>query len=157
MLTGEEQWKLLQESERRNGRGKTRKKTLAEQLVEMDGFGKDPDGEQAITEELERDDTRAPLQCDQRSDAEYEVLFGDSYHWISRMQLFRSWIFQVKRSRSWMQEKDLPLFFRFALGRPIMDERMFQSILRHINLQLDDSGGNARQPPWTIERTTIWN
>ena len=146
MLTGEEQWKILQELERRNGRGKRRKKTLPEQLEEMGGFGKDPDSEQAIIEELERDDTRAPLQHSQRSVSEYEVLLGESSFWESRMRLFRSWIFQAKRSGSWIQDKDLPLFFRFALGRPIMGERVFQSILKFMNLELDESTGNARQP-----------
>ena len=146
MLTGKEQWKILQGFESRNGRGKRRKKTLAEQLVEMGGFGKDPGSEQAITEEIERDDTRAPLQYYQRSDSELEILFGETYFWESRRRLFRSWIFQAKRSRSWMQEKDLPLAFRFALGRPIMNERMFQSILRFMDLQLDESRGNARRP-----------
>ena len=146
MLTGEEQWKILQELERRNGREKRREKTLAEQLVEMGGFGKDPDSEQAIMEELERDDTRAPLQCYQRSVSECEALFGKSSFWESRKRLFRSWIFQAKRSRSWIQEKDLPLFFRFALGRPIMNEWVFRSILKAMKLQLDESTGNARQP-----------
>ena len=146
MLTGEEQWKILQELERKNGRRKRRKKTLTEQLEEMGGFGKDPDSEQAIIEELERDDTRALLQHYQKSVSECEVSFGESSFWESRKRLFRSWIFQAKRSRSWIQEKDLPLFFRFALRRPIMDERMFQGILKDMNLQLDESIGNARQP-----------
>ena len=146
MLTGEEQWKGMQELERKSGRGKRRKKTLAEQLEEMGGFGKDPDSEQAIMEEIERDDTRAPLQCHQKSVSQCEVLFGESSFWESRKRLFHSWIFQAKRSRSWIQEKDLPLYFRFALGRPIMDEWIFQGILKVMNLQLDKSKGNARQP-----------
>ena len=145
-MTGEEQWKKPQKLESRHGRGKRRKKTLAEQLEEMGGFGKDPDSEQAIIAELERDDTRAPLQQSQRSAAECEVFFGESSFWESRKRLFRSWIFQAKRPRSWIQEKNLPLFFRFALRRPIMDERTFQGILKEMNLQLDDSRGNARQP-----------
>ena len=145
MSTGEEQGKTLQDLERRNGPENRRKKTLAEQLVEMGGFGEDPDSERAI-EELERYDTRAPLQFYQRSVSECEVLFGESSFWQSRKRLFCSWIFQAKRSRSWIQEKDLPLFFRFALGRPIMDEWHFRGILRAMNLQLDESTGNARQP-----------
>ena len=145
MSTGEEQWKTLQDLERRNGRGKRRKKTLAEQLVEMGGFGEDPDSERAI-EELERYNTKAPLQSNQKSVSECEVLIEDLSFWESRKRLFRSWIFQAKRSRSWIQEKDLPLFFRFALGRPIMDEWHFRCILSAMNLQLDESTGNARQP-----------
>ena len=114
--------------------------------MQMGGFGEDPDSEQAITEELERDDTRPPLQCSRRSVSECEVLFGKSSFWLSRKRLFRSWIFQAKRSHSWIQEKDLPLFFRFALHRPIMDESVFQFVLEAMKLQLDESTGNARQP-----------
>ena len=146
MSTREEHWKILRELERKNGRWKRRKKTLAEQLVEMGGCGEDPDSEQAIVEELARDDTRPPLQCSQSSVSECEVLFGQSSFWESRKRLFRSWQFQAKRHHSWIQEENLPLFFRFALGRPIMDERSFQGILKKMNLQLDQSTGNARQP-----------
>ena len=146
MLTAEEQWKILQDLERRNGRGKRREKTLAEQLKEMGGFGKDPDSEEALWEEINRDDTRAPLQQSQASDSECEPLVGESSFWVSRTRLFRSWIFQAKRPPSWIQEKDLPLFFRFALGRPIMDELSFQYILKALDLRLDESTGRAGLP-----------
>ena len=147
MLTGEEQWKILQKEERRMGRRKRKKKTLTKQLEEMGGFGQDPDREQAIIEELNRSDTRAPLQHSQASISECEVSIGESSFLESTTRLFRSWIFQASRRQSkWIQEKDLPLFFRFALRRPLMDERSFQNILKTMNLQLYKSKGNARQP-----------
>lgn len=137
MLTAEEQWKIIQEEERRKG-GRKKKKTMAEQLEDMGGFGCDPDSEQAITEELERMDTRPPLQSS-------EVSYVESFS-VSRRRLFNSWIFQAKRSKSWIEEKDLPLFFRFALRRPIMDERTFQATLQAMNMQLKIPMGNVRQP-----------
>ena len=128
------------------GRGRREKKTLMEQLEQMGGFGHDPDSEQAIIEELECRDVRAPLQHSQVSFSECEVLFGESSFWESRKRLFHSWSFQANRPSSWIQEKDLPLFFRFALRRPIMDERSFRFILQAMNLQLETSTGDARQP-----------
>ena len=128
------------------GRGRRKKKTLMEQLEEMGGFGHDPDSEQAIIEELECRDARAPLQHSQVSISECEVLFGGSSFWESRKRLFHSWSFQANRPSSWIQEKDLPLFFRFALRRPIMDERSFRLILQVMDLQLETSTGDARQP-----------
>ena len=146
MLTGKEQWKILQKEDKRMGREKRRKKTLTEQLQEMGGFGHDPNGERAIIAELECWETRAPLQHCHVSLSEYEESFGESYFWRSRKRLFHSWIFQASRPNSWIQKKDLPLFFRFALCRPILDEWTFQSILQMMGLQLDTSRGNARQP-----------
>ena len=137
---------ILQKEEKRIGRRRRKKKTLMEQLEEMGGFGDDPDSEQAIIEELECRDTRAPLQHSQDSISECEVSFGESSFWETRKRLFHSWSFQANRPSSWIQEKDLPLLFRFALRRPIMDERNFQFILQAMDLQLETSTGDARQP-----------
>lgn len=146
MQSAEEQWKILQKEEKRTGRGERRKKTLTEQLQEMGGFSPDPNSELAIIEELERRDTRAPLQHPHVSVSECEETFGNSSFWTSRNRLFHSWIFQASRPSSWIQKKDLPLFFRFALHRPIMDEWAFQTLLLSMHLQLDESKGNVRQP-----------
>ncbi|KAF6238344.1 hypothetical protein HO173_003624 [Letharia columbiana] len=146
MLTAEEQWKIIQEEERRTGGGRRKKKSLMEQLEDMGGFGDDPDGEEAIREDLERTDTRHPLQNSQGSISECEVSFGESSFWESRKRLFNSWIFQANRPRSWIKRKDLPVFFRFALRRPIMDERSFQATLQAMNLQLETPMGDVRQP-----------
>ena len=143
MLTAQEQWKIIQEKERRTGRVGRKKKTLTEQLKDMGGFGfyLDPDSEEALREDLERTGTRHPLQYSKASIAEC----GRSF-WNSRKWLFQSWIVESRRPNSWIEEKDLPLFFRFALHRPIMAELTFQLILRAMNLQLDISMGDVRQP-----------
>lgn len=146
MLSAEQQWKVLQKEEKRTGRGKRRKKTLTEQIQEMGGFSHDPDSELAIKEELERRDTRGPLQHPRVSISECEETFGNSSFGTSRKRFFHSWIFQASRPSGWIQTKDLPSFFRFALHRPIMDERAFQALLQTLNLQLDPSKGNVRQP-----------
>ena len=147
MLTGEEQWKILLEEKSRTGQGeRKKKKNLMEQLQDMGGFGHDPDSEQAITKELERRDTRAPLLHSQASISECEVSFGESSFWESRKRLFNSWLFRATRMTSWIQEKDLPLFFRFALRRPIMDAWSFQAILQSMDLRLETSTGDTRQP-----------
>ena len=148
MLTAEEQGKILEDEDKRLGRDwkKKRRKTIMEQLESMGGFGKDPDGEQAIREELNRTDTRPPLQYPQDSDPECEVSFGESYFWESRKRLFHGWLFQARRPSPWMEEKDLPLFYRFALHRPIMDEQTFRTIMQDMNLRLETCTGNARQP-----------
>ncbi len=142
MLTAEEQWKIIQEEERRTGREGRKKKTLTEQLKDMGGFGLDldPDSEQALREDLKRTGTRHPLQYSKES------ISGGSHFWISRKRLFESWIFSSRRPSCWIEEKDLPLFFRFALRRPIMDELTFQVTLRAMNLQLEISMGDVRQP-----------
>ena len=146
MSTAEEQWKIIQQEERRTGRGRRKKKTLTEQLREIGGFGHDPDSEQAIREDLERMDTRPSLQYSQESVSEREVSFGESSFWKSKKRLFYSWVFRANRSNSWIEEKDLPLFFRFALRRPIMDERTFQATLHAMDLHFDISMGDVRQP-----------
>lgn len=146
MLTAEEQWKIIQEKERRTGRRSRKKKTLTEQLEDMGGFSHDPDSEQALREDIERTDTRHPLQYSKESISECEVSFGESSFWESRKRLFKAWNFQATRLSSWIEQKDLPLFFRFALRRPIMDERSFQATLQAMNLQLDISMGDVRLP-----------
>ena len=146
MLTAEEQGKIIQDDDKRLGRDWKKMKTITEQLEGMGGFGQDPDSEQAIMEELNRTDRRAPLQYSQGSVSEYDVLFGQSYFCESRARLFHAWLFQARRRSSWMKEKDLPLFYRFALHRPIMDERSFRKIMRVLNVQLETSRGNARRP-----------
>lgn len=146
MLTAEEQWRIIQEEERKTGRGTRKKKTLVEQLKDMGGFGHVPDSEQAIREDLERPDSRPPIQYSNESISQCEASFGESSFWESRKRLFNSWVFQAKRSSSWMHEKDLSLFFRFALHRPIMDERSFQATLRAMNMQLEMPMGDVRRP-----------
>ena len=147
MLTADEQWRIIQQEERRTGRGRRKKKkSFMEQLEDMGGFGYDPDSEQAIREDLERTDTRSPMQYSKESISECEVSFGESSFWESRKRLFNSWVFQANRSSSWMEKKDLPLFFRFALRRPIMDERSFQATLHAMNMQLEIAMGDVRQP-----------
>lgn len=146
MLTAEEQWRIIQEEERRLRRGRRKKKTLVEQFDDMNGFGHDPDSEQALIEDLERADTKRPLQYPKDSTSECEMSFGESSFWESRKRLFNSWVFQASRSSSWIERKDLPLVFRFALGRPIMDERSFQATLEAMNFRLKIPMGDVRQP-----------
>ena len=146
MLTAEEQWSILQQEDKRTGRCKRKKKTLVELLQDMGGFGHDPDSEQAIRKDLERTDTRSPLQYSKDSISECVVSFGESSFWESRKRLFNSWLFQADRPNSRIKRRDLPLLFRFALRRPIMDERTFHWILQVMNLQLEMSIGDVRQP-----------
>ena len=146
MLTAAKQWKILKKEEEKTGRKRWKTKGLLEQLKDMGGFGDDPDSEQAIIEELKRRDTRAPLEYPQASTTECEVFFGQSSFFESRKRLFHSWLFQARRQNSWMEEKDLPFLFRFALRRPIMDERSFTAMMEDMNLQLETSTGDARQP-----------
>ena len=147
MLTAEEQGKILQDEDKRLGRDwKKRMTTLQQQLKMMGGFGQDPDSEQALTEEIMTEDTRPPLQYLQDSNSKCELSFAGSSFWEFRKQLFHAWLFQARLPSSWIKEKDLPLCYRFALRRPIMDERTFWSIMQGMSLQLDTSAGNARQP-----------
>lgn len=144
MLTAEEQWKIIQAEDERTGQGRRKKKTLIEQLEDMGGYGHDPDSEQAIRKDLERVDTRRPLQYSKDSISECEVSFGESSFWKSRKRSFHSWIFQASRQGSWIEEKDLPLIFRFALHRPIMDERSFRAILQEMDVQLEKPQEDVR-------------
>ncbi len=146
MLTAAKQWKILKKEEEKTGRKRWKTKGLLEQLKDMGGFGDDPDSEQAIIEELKRRDTRAPLEYPQASITECEVFFGQSSFFESRKRLFHSWLFQARRPNSWMEEKDLPSLFRFALRRPIMDERNFTAMMQDMNVKLETSTGDARQP-----------
>ena len=146
MLTAEEQWRILQQEDRRTGRWKRKKKTLVELLQDMGGFGHDPDSEQAIRKDLERTDTTPPLQYSKDSISECAVSFGESSFWESRKRLFNSWLFQADRPNTWIRKKDLPKLFRFALHRPIMDERTFHWTLQVMNVQLDMSIGDVRKP-----------
>ena len=145
MLTAQEQWDIIRAEEQKTGR-KRKKKTLVEQLDDMGGFGHDPDSEKAILEDLERVDTRSPLKHHEASISECEVSFGESSFWESRKRLFHSWVFQANRPSSWIEEKDLLMYFRFALHRPIMDEMSLQGILQAMNLQLENHMGDVRQP-----------
>ncbi|CAF9940621.1 hypothetical protein IMSHALPRED_002095, partial [Imshaugia aleurites] len=146
MLTAEEQWKIIQEKEEREGGRGRRKKTFQEQLEDMGGFNSDPDSEKAILEDLERTDTRRPLQRSKASISHGKATFGEPSFWVSRKRLFHSWVFQAKRPSSWIKEEDLPLFFRFALRRPILDELTLQIILQDMNLKLKKDMGHVRQP-----------
>ena len=145
-LTAEEQWKIIQKEERRTGRGRKKKKTLMEQLRDMDGFGYDLDSEEEIGKDLKRADTRGPLQHSEVSIADSEESSEESAFWESRRRLLNSWVFQASRPSSWIEEKDLPLLFRFALRRPLMDERSLQLVLRFLNVQLEIPMGDLRQP-----------
>ena len=146
MLTAEEQWIILQQEDLRTGRWKRKKKTPVELLQDMGGFGHDPDSEQAIRKDLERTDSRPPLQYSKDSISEYAVSFGESSFWESRKRLFNSWLFQADRPNTWIKRKDLPKLFRFALYRPIMDERTFHWTLQMMNVQLETSMGDVRKP-----------
>ncbi|KAM0805055.1 hypothetical protein BDR22DRAFT_484205 [Usnea florida] len=146
MLTAEEQWSILQQEDRRTGRWKRKKKTLVELLQDMGGFDHDPDSEQAIRKDLERTDTRPPLQYSKDSISECAVSFGESSFWESRKRLFNSWLFQAGRPNTWIKKEALPKLFRFALHRPIMDERTFHWTLQVMNVQLDMSTGDVRKP-----------
>ena len=146
MLTAEEQWSILQQEDWRTGRWKRKKKTLVELLQDMGGFGHDPDSEQAIRKDLKRTDTRLPLQYSKDSISECAVSFGESSFWESRKRLFNSWLFQADRPNTWIKKEDLPKLFRFALHRPIMDERTFHWTLQTMNVQLDMSIGDVRKP-----------
>ena len=146
MLTAEEQWTILQQEDWRTGRWKRKKKTLVELLQDMGGLGHDPDSEQAIKKDLERSDTRPPLQYSKDSISECAVSFGESSFWESRKRLFNSWLFQADRPNTWIKREDLPKLFRFALHRPIMDERTFQWTLQTMNVQLEMSIGDVRKP-----------
>ena len=146
MLTAEEQWGILQQEDLRTGRWKRKKKTPMELLQDMGGFGHDPDSEQAIRKDLERTDSRPPLQYSKDSISECAVSFGESSFWESRKKLFNSWLFQADRPNTWIKRKDLPKLFRFALHRPIMDERTFHWTLQAMNVQLETSMGDVRKP-----------
>ena len=146
MLTAEEQWSILQREDWRTGRWKRKKKTLGELLQDMGGFGHDPDSEQAIRKDLERSDMRPPLQYSKDSISECGVSFGESSFWESRKRLFNSWLFQADRPNTWIKRENLPKLFRFALHRPIMDERTFHWTLETMNVQLDMSVGDVRKP-----------
>ena len=146
MLTAEEQWNILQQEDWKTARWKRKKKTFVELLQDMGGFGHDPDSEQAIRKELERTDTRPPLQYSKDSISESVVSFGESSFWESSKRLFNSWLFQADRPNSWIKRRDIPLLFRFALRRPIMDERTFHWILQAMNVQLEMSIGDIRKP-----------
>ena len=145
-LTAEEQWKILQKEERRKGRGRRKKKTLMEQLRDMDVFGHDPDSEEELRKDLERVDTRGPFKYSGVSVSDSEESSEEDHFWDSRRKLFNSWIFQASRPSSWIEEKDLPLLFRFALHMPRMHERNFRGILRSLNVQLELRMGDVRRP-----------
>ena len=123
-----------------------KKKTLVELFQDMGGFGHDPDSEQAIRKDLERSDSRPPLQYSKDSISECAVSFGESAFWESRKRLFNSWLFQADRPNTWIKSEDLPKLFRFALHRPIMDERTFHWTLQMMNVQLEMSAGDVRKP-----------
>lgn len=150
-LSKEEQWKILQREERINGRGRKKKeKTLIEQLRDMGGFGHDPDSEEEVRQESFRRDTRRPFQYseDSVSDSEMssEEFSGENAFWESTRRLFKSWIVKARRHNSWIEEEYLPLCFRFALRRPLMDEMSLQEVLQNLNVKLNMFMGDVRQP-----------
>ena len=146
-LSKEEQWKILQREERITGRGRKKKeKTLIEQLRDMGGFGDDPDGEEEVSKDLKRRDTRRPLQYSfSDSELSSEDFVGEDAFRESRRRLFKSWIVQARRPSSWIEKKHIPLLFRFALHRPLMDEMTFQRLLQELDLKLKMSMGDVRQ------------
>ena len=68
---------------------------------------------------------------------EEEEIFNSEDNLISTKKLFRSLIKQVGNEGSWIEEKDLPLYLRFAIKRPLMSERQFYRALEMLDLTLD--------------------
>lgn len=72
----------------------------------------------------------------ERPEAEEEI-FSSEENLISTKKLFQSLIKQVGNENSWIEEKDLPLYLRFAIKRPLMSEPQFCRALEMLDLTLD--------------------
>ena len=70
------------------------------------------------------------------SEEEEEIFFSES-SLISTKKLFKSLIKQAGDNNSWIKEKDLPLYLRFAIKRPLMSELHFCRALEILDLTLD--------------------
>ena len=72
----------------------------------------------------------------ERPEAEEEI-FSSEDNLILTKKLFQSLIKQVGNENSWIEEKDLPLYLRFAIKRPLMSELQFCRALEMLDLTLD--------------------
>ena len=77
---------------------------------------------------------------------EEEDIFNSESSLISTKKLFRSLIKQAGDKNSWIKEKDLPLYLRFAIRRPLMSELQFCRALELLDLTLDSGRGEAMSP-----------
>ena len=78
----------------------------------------------------------------ERPEAEEEI-FNSESSLISTKKLFQSLIKQAGDEKSWIEEKDLPLYLRFAIKRPLMSELQFCRALEMLDLTLDFGSGEA--------------
>ena len=81
----------------------------------------------------------------ERPEAEEEI-FNSESSLISTKKLFQSLINQAGDENSWMEEKDLPLYLRFAIKRPLMSELQFCRALEMLDLTPDFRRGEAMLP-----------
>ena len=72
----------------------------------------------------------------ERSEAEEEIFHSED-NLISTKKLFQSLIKQVGHENSWIEEKDLSLYLKFAIKRPLMSEFQFCRALEMLDLTLD--------------------
>ena len=77
---------------------------------------------------------------------EEEEIFNSESSLISTKKLFRSLIKEAGDKNSWIKEKDLPLYLRFAIKRPLMSEFKFCRALEILDLTLDSERGEAMSP-----------
>ena len=66
-----------------------------------------------------------------------EEIFHSEDNFLSTKKLFRSLIKQVSNENSWIEAKELPLYLRFAIKRPLMSESQFCRALKMLDLTLD--------------------
>ena len=78
----------------------------------------------------------------ERPEAEEEI-FNSESSLISTKKLFQSLIKQAGDENSWIKEKDLPLYLRFAIKRPLMSELQFCRALEMLDLTPDFGRGEA--------------
>ena len=77
---------------------------------------------------------------------EEEEIFYSEPSLISTKKLFKSLIKQAGENNSWIKEKDLPLYLRFAIKRPLMSELHFCRALDILDLSLDFGKKEAISP-----------
>ena len=77
---------------------------------------------------------------------EEEEIFYSEPSLISTKKLFKSLIKQAGENNSWIKEKDLPLYLRFAIKRPLMSELQFCRALEILDLTLDFGKKEAITP-----------
>ena len=81
----------------------------------------------------------------ERPEAEEEI-FNSEYSLISTKKLFQSLIKKAGDESSWIEEKNLPLYLRFAIKRPLMSELQFCRALEMLDLKPDFGRGEAMLP-----------